>query len=263
MSLTTLRRFPQVSHFALLVLVVSLVGSAGCSKEFSVTAPDSGFTDTDNLVGSGVMGSATIPVSGFTGVKLSSVGTVQLVQGSAESLRIEAEDNLLEAFDAHVSSGMLVITTKPGMGFKSSLPITFYVSAREVQRISVSGVGKIEAAGLSAGRLAIEMSGPGLVRLSELSARHVAATLSGPGRIELSGSVESQNVLNSGPGEYDARSMHSAEAEVDLSGIGDATVRVSRELRVRVSGLGSVYYIGNPVVDGTVTGMGGVVPISG
>ena len=48
-----------------------------------------------------------------------------------------------------------------------------------------------------------------------------------------------------------------------MPGTGDATIRVSELLRARVSGLGSVYYIGDPVVDSSITGSGNVVQIGG
>jgi hypothetical protein len=107
------------------------------------------------------------------------------------------------------------------------------------------------------------VSGPGAVELNNLSVLRLETTLAGPGRVSLSGVVDTQKVRNSGPGEFDGRRLQSSDADVDLSGLGDVTLCVRRSLRARVSGNGSIYYVGDPDVDSQVTGMGSVVQIGG
>jgi len=51
------------------------------------------------------------------------------------------------------------------------------------------------------------------------------------------------------------------DAVVTLSSMGSATVRVSGTLDVTISGSGTVYYIGNPVITSNITGTGSLQKI--
>jgi hypothetical protein len=65
----------------------------------------------------------------------------------------------------------------------------------------------------------------------------------------------------SGGGSYKARNLQSARAEVDIDGLGSASVRVSEHLGATISGGGSVEYFGDPSVDQDVSGFGHVKKI--
>ena len=51
------------------------------------------------VTGSGKVATETRNVSGFTSVTLAGIGNVYLTQGETESVRIEAEDNLIPYFE--------------------------------------------------------------------------------------------------------------------------------------------------------------------
>jgi hypothetical protein len=63
----------------------------------------------------------------------------------------------------------------------------------------------------------------------------------------------------SGSGELKAFGMQMNEADVVISGSGDAEVRVVNRLSARISGSGNVLFRGNPVVNSTITGSGRVI----
>jgi hypothetical protein len=84
--------------------------------------------------------------------------------------------------------------------------------------------------------------------------------LAGVGGITLAGQVTRQTVLISGVGDYEAEQLQSTDADVTISGQGDATVAVSGTLDATISGIGSVFYVGNPVVTSDITGAGTVEP---
>ena len=62
------------------ILLVALMGS-GCGFQM--------------VTGSGNIVTETRNVSGFTSITLAGIGNLYLTQGAAESVRIEAEDNLI------------------------------------------------------------------------------------------------------------------------------------------------------------------------
>ena len=57
--------------------------------------------------GSGNVAEEDRAVSGFTGVALAGIGELTIEVGERESLRIEAEDNLMPYLEAEVRNGML------------------------------------------------------------------------------------------------------------------------------------------------------------
>ena len=61
--------------------------------------------------GSGNVVEETREVSGVSGVQLATIGDMVIELGDKESLRIEAEDNLLEYFETEVRNGKLIIGT--------------------------------------------------------------------------------------------------------------------------------------------------------
>jgi hypothetical protein len=54
----------------------------------------------------------------------------------------------------------------------------------------------------------------------------------------------------------DSSGLVSQEADVSVSGAGQARVDATRTLTARVTGVGSITYRGNPTVTQTVTGLG-------
>jgi hypothetical protein len=70
------------------------------------------------------------------------------------------------------------------------------------------------------------------------------------------GRVTSQHVSIPGSGTYLGPQLASREAEVTLAGSGTAVVRVSDRLHAEIGGTGTVQYIGTPVVERNITGVG-------
>jgi hypothetical protein len=70
-----------------------------------------------------------------------------------------------------------------------------------------------------------------------------------------SGEVGEQDLTVLG-GVYEAEGLQSARASARLTGLGSATVRVSEYLQVDIQEGGKVQYVGNPIVDQEVGGLG-------
>ena len=204
-----------------LVPMAAVVACAGCSV----------------TVGSGPVRTETRSVSGFSVVRLAGQGDVRVSSGSAESLEISAQENLLPQLTSEVSGGTLTLGTKDGTTITTTEPITYAVGVKHLQGVELSGSGTITAAGLSAPALRVEISGSGTVKVD--------------------GTVDRQDVEVSGSGDYSAASLSSKEA-VRISGSGAAELAVSSSLDGDVSGSGSVAYSGDAKVTQSVSGSGSV-----
>jgi predicted small secreted protein len=221
-----------------------------------------GVQGCNTISGSGDVVEEERPVSGFSGVHLSGIGTVTIELGDQEALVIEAEDNLLEYFETGVRNGTLWIEQQDLTNLRPKEPVNFYVTMKSLDSIAISGSGEVKAPPVSAERLSLDVSGSGDIEIEDLDADSLEVTISGSGTASIAGGgVETQDVNISGSGEYDARNMESATTNVRISGSGEATVWASDQLQVDVSGSGDVRYAGNPSVNENVSGSGDVVRI--
>ena len=214
----------------------------------------------DGPTGSGNVVTDTRAVAGFTAVDLRGVGQVAVTIGAQEGLVVEAEDNLLPLIKTTVSGDTLILDLDNG---RPTRPIIYRVAARQVTALSTSGAGDINAPGLTGQRLRTSQSGAGNVRLERLSTELLESSLAGAGSLDASGTAARLVVSLSGAGSVAARDLAVQNAELSMSGAGKAVVRVSDVLQARLTGAGSVEYIGNPRVESSITGGGTVRPLAG
>ena len=80
--------------------------------------------------GSGHVRSESRAVQGFDQVVLTGSGELAITQGCAESLTIEAEDNILPLLRSDVSSGRLTLGGKDNASFSATQPIRYKLASR-------------------------------------------------------------------------------------------------------------------------------------
>ena len=146
--------------------------------------------------GSGKVATETRNLSGFSSVTLAGIGNVYITQGPAESLRIEAEDNLIPYFDTSVQGGTLKIGIKDqylGVTLLPTRPVNFYVTLPKIEAITLAGSGNIFAGKLQAGAFGIYLPGSGNISTDGLAASDLDIRLGGSGNINL-GTVSASQV---------------------------------------------------------------------
>jgi hypothetical protein len=190
------------------------------------------------VTGSGQVATETRSVSGFTAIDLAGSGEVTVEQGNAESLTIEADDNVLPRLTSEVSDSTLKLDKKPGI-VTSRSPIRYRVILKNLTGVSVSGSGSVTGQDLTIQTLRVDISGSGTVNLS--------------------GSAVEQDIEVSGSGRYEAAELPSQKAVAEISGSGEIEVAASRELTVDISGSGTVTYSGDPSVQQSISGSGRLI----
>jgi hypothetical protein len=188
--------------------------------------------------GSGTLRTETRKVSGFTTVDLTGVGNVLIEQNGTESLSIQAEDNLLPDLTSDVSDGTLHLGVREGKNVAATQPITYRVSVKNLEGLRLSGSGSESA--------------------TKISATNIAIDISGSGEITTAGTAESQTVSISGSGNYRGDNLATKKSTGEISGSGDATVKVRDSLTAEISGSGGITYSGDPRVSQDITGSGEV-----
>jgi hypothetical protein len=236
------------------------------------------------IYGSGRVSEQERNVSGFDEVALSGQGTLHIEVGRKESLRIEAERNLMRYLETEVDGDRLRIGVQNGVLLRNTRPIHYYLTVKDLDTLVLSGSGKIIAPDLKASTFAVTVSGSGEIEMEDLKADDVRFQISGSGDLSVdeldadtlevnvsgsgdldiaAGDVREQAITISGSGKYVARGLESEEARTCISGSGTATIQVSETLDAHIAGSGDVHYLGRPAVETTISGSGDIKYIGG
>ncbi|MGI5132689.1 head GIN domain-containing protein [Pseudonocardia sp. CA-107938] len=214
-------RTAVVGAAALAVLVV-----AGCGLQPAVVA------------GTGAMTTENRTIANVTGVDLNASGQVEITNGPTLALTIEAPSDVLPVLTSEVTDGVLRLSVQNRTVVRNGDKIHYRLTVPALDRISVSGAGR--------------------VRHPDLKVPSIRVDIDGSGDVVLRGAVDRQVVSISGSGSYSAPELATRTAEVEVDGSGDADVRVTEALKVDVSGSGTVTYHGTPTLKKDVSGSGDV-----
>ena len=221
-------------------------------------------------LGGGVSGSGDIQTEtrnpgAFEAIAIEYPGAEIIVQpGDKETVEIEADDNLLPQLSTEVFSGTLTIKSTE-TDWKSTVnpskPVKISITVRDLNTIVLSApIGNLEVNDLQASTLNLVVSGGAQVRLKGIQVDLLDSVLSGAGDIQASGTTDELKLVLSGLGSFNAADLESNKADIELSGMGDATVRVEDELAATITGAGSIQYFGSPHIEQSVNGAGSVKP---
>ena len=205
-------------------LSLSLLGT-GCIAITDTIIPGGGV----RIIGSGRVITVSRTVSNFTAVRVNGVAHMTIEQTGMESLSITGDDNIIPVLHSDVENGTLFIGTEDGTELETSTGIFYRLTVKDLRGIDINGVISVDAAGLDADRLDVNVNG-----VSALTAQ---------------GRADRQFITLNGVSSYFAANLDSRETTVDADGVLSVVVKVSDRLDVFACGAGTVEYIGDPVVD--------------
>jgi hypothetical protein len=209
--------------------------------------------------GSGKAKTETRNVSGFSSVAISGAGELEIQQTGMESLHITADDNILPYLTAQVVHGQLQLGIKPDVSIRTNTPIQYTLTVKRLDGLTISGSADATMEKLETNSLVLLVSGSGNAMVSNLRAQSTQATITGSGSVTLTGETQSQQVTISGSGDYYGDQLTSTSAIAQVSGAGNAKLRVTQSLDATTSGSGDITYSGNPAqVSSHATGSGSI-----
>lgn len=230
-----MKRFSDVLPGIIIVLMVMMVALFFWQQQ-------------GDFFGKGKIISETRTVADFDKVSISVSGLIMIEQGQKESLRIEADEKLMEYITTEVIDEELKISYKKHPSF--SFPITgakFYLVVREIEKFSLGSSAKMESSVITANKLELIINGSGQM-IMDLEVENLVANLNGSGRFKLEGVANQQQIVVSGSGGFYGKSLEGSKGKVTLAGSGKVEVNTTDNLDVSLSGSGSVYYLGDPVL---------------
>lgn len=189
-------------------------------------------------------------LSGFNALSLGGSFDVYITQGSTESVKVEAPDNIIDHIITEVDNGVLKIYNKNDNGFHwgdvfgNHKKVAVYVTAKDLNSIGVSGSGDVFfKEGIHTNSLKLRVSGSGDL-YGKVDVKNLESGISGSGDVKLSGRADNSAVNVSGSGDFEARGLVTLNTIVHVSGSGDASVNASNSISSSISGSGDVRYTG-------------------
>lgn len=222
------------------------------------------FSSCNGILGRRIRGNGKIRTENrsaerFSRVEVSGAIDLYLAQDSVESVRVEADDNLLQYVLVESNGSELSVHTKRGIRLKPTRTIKVYISGPSIASISASGACDVYSENKLTGadKISVDLSGASDAKL-ELRAPRVSVSLSGAGTVTLKGEARDFEVDGSGSTDIKCYELLTENTNVDISGAGSAEVFASVKLDVDVSGAADVRYKGNATVNQRVSGAGSV-----
>ncbi len=240
-----------MKRISIAVLLIVSLALAGCGVV--------SYGNPDMVRGSGNVVRETRPVSGFTSIAVTCAGDVQLTQGDADSLVIEAEDNILPLLVSEVNGSQLVLKTRPNTSYSTTRGVHFIVTVKNLNAIQSSASGNVDASEITAGSFNLVLNGSGNVNLAGLQASALTVEITGSGKADVRGGHADQLTASlHGSGNFTASNLESQTAQVTVTGSGTARVWARTTLSATLSGSGNLEYYGSPAVNQNVSGSGRV-----
>ncbi len=242
------------------------------TKEFSVE-------DYDGIIMGGIRMSGSQSFLNMFKSNTYVAPTFNYKQGSAATLKITTDENIMPYLTAKVTDGNLRIRVKSGYSIAPT-QLDFDGTSKELERVSVSGGGnfylqsslegeKLDASVSGGGDLYLNkpidvqkaelgVSGGGDLEAKQLTCNYLEAGVSGGGDLSLGGKAKEAEMSVSGGGDLNAYDLIVNDLDCGVSGGGTAKVHVVDHLVGEVSGGGDLYYKGNPDADTSAHGGGSV-----
>ena len=197
------------------------------------------------IQGSGNVITKDVAIQPFDQLEASGVFNVVLTQGSKESLKIEAEDNLQPLFEVKNEGSKLVVDMKKDSHFNSKKKMTVYITFKNLKSMDLKMVGNVSSTGnLNFGDLSLANKSVGSVDLA-LNAQKLDINNKSVGNLKLSGKAENAVIRSNSVGSIKASDLLVQTMDIDNDGVGSAEVNAVKELKVKDSFLGKVKNAGS------------------
>jgi len=195
----------------------------------------------------------------FDRIEIDGAGQVRLVQGERDEVFVGGDERMQEGVQIECRHDRLHVSLPGAWKFWNNGKAQVEVRLRHVSRITMSGAADLYAPGtIRSPQLSIDIAGAGLTHFDDLRAEKLGFSISGSGEGQLAGRVDQMRLEVSGRGKVTAGQLQVGSANVSISGVGNADLWVTDDLRVDISGAGHVTYAGQPKIRQSISGLGSV-----
>lgn len=225
-------------------------------SEFATAIPNSTIINSKNF-----LARDDRQVAGFSGIVVSGRHNVYITMGSTEGLRLEGDADVVNEVETKVENGVLKIHNKKQMNTRSwnnTGKVNIYIQAKRLNSIILSGSGNVEVKGkVKSTNLTTTLSGSGSVS-ANFEVENYNALISGSGQIYAKGSAINAKITIAGSGDFNGSGLRTSNTSAKVSGSGDISILVDKQLEALTSGSGDIRYGGNAVVNSKKSGSGNI-----
>ncbi|HEY2583654.1 MAG TPA: head GIN domain-containing protein [Mucilaginibacter sp.] len=189
----------------------------------------------------------TRQVSGFNKIASGGPFDVHVKIDGTETLKINANPDIINEIETIVESGSLKIRFKhhDDWNHENTGKIDIYVTAKSLSAVSNAGSGSIKIDGVVNGeKVTFNLSGSGDIS-SSVKSGELHVSISGSGSVHLEGNANDSNISIAGSGELNGKKLRTGSASVSIAGSGSAYFIADKTVSASIVGSGNVIYSGN------------------
>jgi Putative auto-transporter adhesin, head GIN domain len=229
--------------YVLTLVLTSVILVSGCVQ-----------ITTNQSTGSGTMATETRNVATFTTINFAVPGTLLVTQSDTQSVKVEAESDVISRVRTEVSNGILTIDAATPI--VTTRPINVYVALSAIDGINNDGAGTVTSdALLTTNALNLTLRGAGSFNIN-LNTQELTTRISGAGSAKLNGNATNHTAVLAGVGSLRSYDLATETTSITIEGVGSAEVTATKNLDVTITGAGSVRYHGDPEVYEQRAGVG-------
>jgi hypothetical protein len=220
------------------------------------------YIDGKQVRGNGELTTDQRSVGSFDAVESFGSFNIEVSTGNDNTVKVEADENLLPYIETYTDGSTLKIKTKSGYSLRPRVRIRVIVAAPNFTSIVTNGSGNVNGQNkiVSSDDLNLEVNGSGNIDV-DVEAESVESRISGSGNISLTGTAKKAENSIHGSGNIRAGNMQTEESKVEIAGSGDVQVHATSLLDVNIMGSGGVNYKGSATVNSRIAGSGSVKKI--
>ncbi len=198
-------------------------------------------------VGNGNVREESRDLAGFKGVAASHGLDVYISQGNSFSVKIKADENLLDNVMTRVENGTLVMKVETPV--RKAKTMAVYVTMPDLEMIKGSGGSDIYIEGkFRFSDLEINMSGGSDLFVKEMDAQTVNCITAGGSDAHLAGKADKLTAQAQGGSDLKAKDLVIRACKISAHGGSDAVLHVTDELEAEAYGASDIIYYGKPKV---------------
>ncbi len=205
---------------------------------------------------SGQIAEQTRQIGDFEILKIPGTGKVTIHIGDHPSLKIRADQALLENITTEQEDKTLILSQKNAIGFTFNTPIEFEITTPSLRSVSIAGSAAVTIKEPLRGKdFSIEIAGSGDIR-APVEVETLNITVLGAGNLDISGRAERLSHKILGSGDLKGENLNGTEASITILGSGNSEIGTFKNLDVTIAGSGDVIYSGTPSIQSKTPGSG-------
>ena len=206
------------------------------------------------VIGSGNVISEERQVSDISSISIGSSMNLFIEQTGSESVRIEADDNIIPYISTQKTGEELKIQYKL-VSLTTKNPVNFYVTVKDLSKIKVSSSATVKCDDLKTENLSIEMASSSKGDLTVYVTK-LDLNIGSSAVITLSGEAVSQDIKLGSSGKLEAYNLVSKDCKIVAQSSGFANINVSEKLDAQISSSALVNYKGDPEINSKISSSG-------